>query len=130
LDFLSPTELKHDGSIIEQPAFAVLVARACSRLATLQALYGDEQLRIDFSELRQHARQITAKDYQLRHCEKLRRSSRTGQVHPLGGFIGFAEYEGDLACLVPYLQASHWTGVGRQTVWGKGEILVRFSETK
>ncbi len=26
----------------------------------------------------------------------MRRSSRTGQVHPIGGFIGEAEYEGEL----------------------------------
>jgi hypothetical protein len=51
-----------------------------------------------------------------------RRSSRTGQVHPIGGFVGEAEYEGDLAEFVPYLHAARWTGVGRQTVWGKGEI--------
>ena len=33
-----------------------------------------------------------------------RRSSRTGQRHGIGGFIGIAEYEGDLAEFLPYLQ--------------------------
>jgi CRISPR/Cas system endoribonuclease Cas6 (RAMP superfamily) len=55
-----------------------------------------------------------------------RRSSRTGQIHPLGGFTGQAEYQapddGDLAEFLPYFRAGQWTGVGRQTVWGKGEI--------
>ena len=54
-----------------------------------------------------------------------RRSSRTGQTHPLGGFTGEAEYEGDLGEFIPYLLAGVWTGVGRQTVWGKGELEVR-----
>jgi hypothetical protein len=40
----------------------------------------------------------------------------------LGGFTGWAEYEGELREFVPYLEAARWTGVGRQTVWGKGEI--------
>jgi len=127
VEFLSPTELKHDGSVAEQPRFDVLFSRACTRLATLQGLYGDEPLKIDFSQLHQKARRITLKEHELRHCQKQRRSSRTGQVHPLGGFIGFAEYDGDLDSFIPYLQASRWTGVGRQTVWGKGEIAVRFS---
>ena len=40
----------------------------------------------------------------------------------LGGFVGEAEYEGDLTEFVPYLRAAHWTGVGRQTAWGKGAL--------
>ncbi len=49
-------------------------------------------------------------------------SGRTGQRHSLGGFIGIVEYEGDLGEFVPYLEIARWTGVGRHTVWGKGEI--------
>jgi hypothetical protein len=56
--------------------------------------------------------------------ETSRRSGRTGQIHPLGGFVGEAEYEGDLTEFVPYLRAAHWTGVGRQTAWGKGALLI------
>jgi CRISPR-associated endoribonuclease Cas6 len=126
VEFQSPTELKHGGSIVEQPRFDVLFSRLCTRLATLQGLYGDEPLNIDFSELQQKARRIALKEHTLRHCQKERRSSRTGQIHPLGGFIGFAEYGGDFDSLLPYLRAARWTGVGRQTVWGKGEIEVRF----
>ena len=28
----------------------------------------------------------------------------------------------DVAEFLPYLEIARWTGVGRQTVWGKGEI--------
>jgi hypothetical protein len=59
---------------------------------------------------------------ELRDEHASRRSSRTGQVHPLGGFTGEAEYRGELAEFLPYLRAARWTGVGRQTVWGKGEL--------
>ena len=51
-----------------------------------------------------------------------RTSRGTGQRHSLGGFTGVAEYQGDLAKFLPYLEIARWTGVGRQTVWGKGEI--------
>ena len=51
--------------------------------------------------------------------------TQTGQVHPIGGFVGEAEYEGELGEFVPYLKAGKWVGVGRQTVWGKGEISVQ-----
>jgi CRISPR-associated endoribonuclease Cas6 len=61
---------------------------------------------------------------EIQHVAVERRSSRTGQTHPIGGFTGFAEYEGELSEFVPYLQAAKWTGVGRQTVWGKGELEI------
>jgi hypothetical protein len=53
-----------------------------------------------------------------------RTSAQTGQSHSLGGFVGSAEYEGELAEFAPYLKAAQWTGVGRQTVWGKGECAI------
>jgi hypothetical protein len=64
---------------------------------------------------------------EIRDVDAMRRSSRTGQVHPIGGFVGEAEYEGELGEFVPYLKVAKWTGVGRQTVWGKGEIAVERS---
>jgi CRISPR/Cas system endoribonuclease Cas6 (RAMP superfamily) len=48
-------------------------------------------------------------------------------VHSLGGFTGEAEYEGELAEFLPWLRAARWVGVGRQTVWGKGEVRVESS---
>jgi hypothetical protein len=56
--------------------------------------------------------------------ESERRSTKTGQGHSIGGFVGHAEYEGDLAEFLPYLEAGRWVGVGRQSVWGKGEICI------
>ena len=60
----------------------------------------------------------------IQHVEASRRSARTGQIHSLGGFVGEAEYRGALTEFVPYLRAAHWTGVGRQTAWGKGELTL------
>jgi len=36
--------------------------------------------------------------------------------------VGEAEYEGNLAEFVAYLCLGKWIGVGRHTVWGKGEM--------
>jgi hypothetical protein len=38
--------------------------------------------------------------------------------------VGEAEYEGELAEFLPYWRLGKWVGVGRQTVWGKGEMEV------
>jgi hypothetical protein len=120
--FETPTELKAGGETIERPEFGVLLARIRDRISTLRALYDEGPLTIDFHEFGERAGHIRMSRCNLRTVEASRRSSRTGQTHSLGGFVGEVEYEGDLTEFVPYLRAGYWTGVGRQTAWGKGEL--------
>lgn len=118
--FVAPTELKPAG----KPEFAVLYARLRDRISTLRAVYGPGRLDIDFRASADEAALIRSVRYKLEWEKVERRSSRTGQTHPLGGFVGEAEYEGELARFLPYLRLGQFVGVGRQTVWGKGEIEV------
>ncbi|HTD45379.1 MAG TPA: CRISPR system precrRNA processing endoribonuclease RAMP protein Cas6 [Bryobacteraceae bacterium] len=121
--FLTPTELKG----AERPEFGVLLARVRDRISTLRALYGAGPLEIDFKAFGERARSVPMSRCELVAVTAERVSRRTGQRHSIGGFTGVveyekAEYEGDLAEFLPYLEIARWTGVGRQTVWGKGEI--------
>jgi len=118
VNFLTPTELKG----ADRPEFAVLFARIRDRVSTLRAFYGAGPLPIDFAALGERAAHVRMTRCDLRWIEEERVSRSTGQRHSIGGFVGVAEYEGDLAGFVPYLDAARWTGAGRQTVWGKGEI--------
>jgi hypothetical protein len=122
--FETPTELKSGGQTVERPEFGVLAARVRDRISTLRALYDDGPLAINFREFGERAARIHMTRCNIHHLETSRRSGRTGQIHSLGGFVGEAEYEGDLAEFIPYLRAAHWTGVGRQTAWGKGALLI------
>jgi hypothetical protein len=122
--FLTPTELKCEGGLAPRPEFPVLFARIRDRLSTLSGLYGRGPLEIDFRAVGERAAAIEMTRCKIAAERVTRRSSRTGQVHPLGGFTGEAEYRGDLTEFLPYLRAARWTGVGRQAVWGKGEIEV------
>jgi hypothetical protein len=122
--FQTPTELKAGGQAVERPEFGVLIARVRDRISTLRALYDDGPLTLDFREFGERAELIRMTRCNIHHVETSRRSSRTGQIHSLGGFVGEVEYEGDLAEFVPYLRAAQWTGVGRQTAWGKGALVV------
>ena len=118
--FLTPTELK--GAHV--PDFGPLLARIRDRISTLRALYGAGPLDLDFRAFRERADCVSMTRCELQTVEEERVSKHTGQRHPIGGFTGFAEYEGGLAEFIPFLEAARWTGVGRQTVWGKGEIGV------
>jgi len=116
--FLTPTELKGAA----QPEFGILLARIRDRISTLRELYSDGPLAIDFKAFGERASRVAMTRCQLAPVAAERTSRATGQRHSLGGFTGVAEYEGDLAEFLPYLEIARWTGVGRQTVWGKGEI--------
>jgi hypothetical protein len=120
--FLTPTELKSGQQLAGRPEFSILAARIRDRVSTLRELYGDGPLTIDFRAFGERSALVRMTRCDIRQVEIMRRSSRTGQVHPIGGFTGEAEYEGHLTEFVPYLTAAKWTGVGKQTVWGKGEI--------
>jgi hypothetical protein len=117
--FLSPTELKNQ----HQPKFGALFSRIRDRISALRGLYGAGPLEIDFKAMGERAASIRMTRCELNHVDA-QRVSRAGQRHPLSGFTGIAEYEGDLTEFIPFLKIAQYTGVGRQTVWGKGEISV------
>jgi CRISPR-associated endoribonuclease Cas6 len=118
VQFVTPTELKGT----EQPEFGVLLARMRDRISALRGLYGEGPIEIDFKAFGERASRVSMTRCELASIAAERTSRGTGQRHSLGGFTGVAEYEGDLAEFLPYLEIARWTGVGRQTVWGKGEI--------
>jgi hypothetical protein len=122
VEFLSPTELKHEGQVAARPRFDILFARIRDRVSALRELYGAGPLEIDFAGMGARAAEVRMAACGLERVDIERRSSRTGQSHPLGGFTGWADYEGALGEFLPYLEAARWTGVGRHAVWGKGEI--------
>lgn len=124
VEFLTPTELKIGGGLARSPEFGVLAARIRDRISALGQFYGEGPLSIDFADFGARAADVRMTGRRIRQVETTRRSRATGQTHSLGGFVGEARYEGELAMFVPYLMAAQWTGVGRQTSWGKGALAV------
>lgn len=85
-----------------------------------------DDLELDFARMAQRAQVILLERHRLRYQNRLRTSSKTGQTHPIGGFLGEADYAGNLDEFLPLLDAASWTVVGRQTVWGKGQIRLLY----
>lgn len=121
--FETPTELKSGGVVVDAPDFLVLFARLRDRIGRLSELYGDGPIARDES-LTQQAQSVRLVDERLTYVSGSRFSSRTGQLHPIGGFAGSVDYEGALDAFLPFLELGSWIGVGRQTSWGKGEFTV------
>ena len=122
ITFVTPTELKAGSEIVAEPEFPVLFARVRDRISALSSFYGPGPLAADFASLASLASDVRLTRCDLQHAAVERRSSRTGQTHSLGGFTGVAVYQGDLAPFLPWLRCAEWTGVGRHSAFGNGEI--------
>ena len=88
VDFLSPTELKHEGRVVARPDFPILFGRIRDRIATLSSLYGvnpaGEAGAIDFQGLAARAAQV-----RMTHCEVRRVDvESTQQPHRPAPFPG------------------------------------------
>lgn len=104
------------------PPFAVLAARLRDRVSALGAFYQGGAPEFDFTGLAQRAAAVEAREGRLETKTTVRRSRRTDRTNPMGGLVGWVDYEGPLAEFVGLLEAGYWTGVGRHTVWGQGWI--------
>jgi hypothetical protein len=118
--FTSPIELKSEGHTSSPLDFSVLIARLRDRIAALDRLYGSGTVRFDWNALSESASHVRTVSHSLHADHVERRSAKTRQVHPIGGFTGTVDYEGETGPFLPLLRVGRWTGAGRQTVWGKG----------
>jgi hypothetical protein len=130
--FVTPTALKHEGNVLRNQApFAVLWGRLRDRISALRLLYGEGPFEAEqFADLNQAAAAMKIARQDLKWIEVRRRSSRTGQSHPVEGFVGDVTYAGSSGPFAPWLQAGFWTGVGRHCVWGQGVMQVQAEGTR
>jgi len=123
--FITPFELKGLADP-KRPDFHAVFARARDRCGALCTLYGAGPLTINFRELGERSRAIQLTAASITGVSAGRTSSRTHQTHSVGGWIGTADYAGELGDFVPYVAAAKWTGIGRHTAWGNGELHVEW----
>jgi len=121
--FATMTELKPPLPRGTLPPFEILISRLRDRISALRTFYGPGPLDLDFAAFAERAASVRTAGGALVWHDAERRSLRTGQTHPLSGFTGYVDYEGELAEFIPWLRAGEHTGVGRQTVWGKGVLI-------
>jgi hypothetical protein len=91
--FVTPTELKSEHKLADRPEFGILFGRLRDRVSTLRTLYGAGPLDIDFRAMGERAAAVRLTHCELKRANADRLSSRSGQRHPLGGFVGEVEYK-------------------------------------
>jgi hypothetical protein len=100
------------------------VCRVRDRLSNLSKLYGGQSWKAEFrtiGELAREGRTLAARGAWI---EDRRRSSRTGQVMPLAGFLGEVIYDRLKPELWPLIVIGQEIHAGRHAVWGNGGYRV------
>ncbi len=125
LRFKTPTDLRDGGRPVTRPLFGPLVRRLRDRASALSAFYADAPLAIDFKSLGNEAEGVRLVDDRTRRVAVERPSSRTGQRHDIGGFVGAARYEGAaIGPLMPLVRLGEVIHAGKHAAFGNGSYEV------
>jgi CRISPR/Cas system endoribonuclease Cas6 (RAMP superfamily) len=124
ISFLTPVLLKSEGSVVRRPEFHHVFKRLRDRVNALGAFFGTGPLDVDFAAIGRRAEQVRTVSCNVEWQERFRTSSKTHQRHELSGFVGTAEYSGDLREFLPWLVLGVVINIGKHTAWNGGRIEV------
>ena len=122
LKFLTPTVIRADGQITQEPEFHQVFKRLRDRINALSTFFGEGPLDADFKGLGERSERVRRVASHFEWLDRARTSGKTGQRHELSGFVGEATYEGDLEEFLPWLAMGELVNVGRYTAWGNGRF--------
>ena len=120
IQFQTPTRIKSGGSLNDKPEFHHIMRSLLRRLSALSYFHCGRRLDIDFRGLIARAQGVRCKISDLRWEDWERYSSRQKQKMTLGGFVGEAEFEGDLGEFLPILKMGSVLHVGKAAGFGFG----------
>ncbi len=124
LHFLTPTRLRIEGRVVEQPSLTQLVRSISLRLSMLAETWGDAGLIYDYKTTLERTRGISPRESNLRLIALDRFSRRQGKLE-LDGFMGQITFEGPvLSELLPLLVAGEFVHVGSGTAFGLGKYKI------
>jgi len=120
LRFLTPIRLKYGGRYVTDPLFHVLFRNALRRVSWLSYFHCGERWEADFAALIAAAEEVTTARMATRWVEWGRTSTRQRRHMTLGGFVGRAEYTGELAPFLPLMLLGSLVHVGKACTFGHG----------
>jgi len=116
VNFQTPLRLLHKGSPVQDLSFNMVAGALFRRISSLAYYYGREELPHDFKWLARRSQEVVCARSDLRWV------NRGGSLQ---GVEGVAEYSGDLADFIPFLQLGSRLNVGKGAAYGMGSY--RFS---
>jgi len=125
LRFLTPTRLRIKGRVVEQPTFSQLAGALSLRLSMIAQTHGGGPLDYDYQTMLERARDVVARDSNLRLLALERRSNRQRTKLEIDGFTGDVSFAGAaIAELLPLFLAGEFFHVGSGTAFGLGRYRI------
>jgi CRISPR-associated endoribonuclease Cas6 len=119
IHFLTPVLLKDKDQWVK-PFFGPLMRRLRDRIHALSYFYCGETLEMDFNAFGESADRIGSKPGKMEWVEETRYAKHRQIEHPLMGYQGVMEYEGDLTPFWPFLLLGEYVHVGKAVAFGQG----------
>jgi hypothetical protein len=130
IEFLTPTWLREGGRDLRVPTVSGLAQRARDRISMLCRVYADREWQANFGGIGRAACQSTILDWDGSWVQPGRTSTRTGEIMPMGGFVGVVRCAKIEPALWPLLFMGQELHVGRHAVWGHGWYCVEASNAE
>ena len=122
ITLLTPLRVKYENHLTAELPFHVLLRSALRRISTLYRTYNGAEPPLDYRGLVRRASEVQIKSSDLKWYDWRRYSRRQEQAMLMGGLIGSVSYEGELSEFIPYLKFCEAVHLGKQTVFGLGQI--------
>ncbi len=125
--FKTPTRIKSNGRLTDEPEFHHLTSSLLRRLSALSYFHCGKRLEMDFKGLIERAKRIERVSSDLRWHDWERYSGRQKQKMSLGGFIGEATFAGDFGEFLPMLAWGEVVHLGKAASFGLGRFNLGLS---
>ncbi len=127
LDFKTPTRISYNGRLTENVEFHIIIRNLLRRMSLLSYFHGNAQERqeYDYKKIIEKAGNVRTIARRIRHYDWERYSGRQEQKINMGGFVGGITFEGEIEPFMPLLKAGEILHIGKGTVFGMGQYVVR-----
>lgn len=120
--FSTPIRIKENGNLVTTVEFHHLVRSLMRRASSVMYFHHGINMDFDYTGLAARSR-LPKRVADITSWYDIERySQRQGGKMKLGGVVGEVTYEGDLAEFIPFLEFGRWCGVGKNCVFGLGQM--------
>jgi hypothetical protein len=125
LHFLTPTRLKDEGKMVQEPAFPILVRALLRRVSSLYYFHCGERWTTDYKGLVEKAGAVVTVESAVSWQDWERYSGKQQRRIDMGGLVGWVRYAGPLSDFRSLLMLGSVVHVGKGSVFGNGKYEVR-----
>lgn len=127
VDFMTPIRLKEEGRLVTTIEFQHLARSLMRRASALMQAHHSSGLELDYTGLAGRSHLVRRVQDYTQWYDIERYSQRQGGKMLLGGVVGEVTYEGtsgeeNLTEFLPLLEFGRWAGVGKNNVFGLGQM--------